>query len=205
MLDYYYLAGSEAYEQATPDYAKTITDLENALVFDSDTSPSQAHPQMLFYLGDAYYRSYIAADHTAAAVTTEAEGSDEAPTDATADYMRKASNYLGQVARAYPDSAYAERARTVLQTIASDAELVKAAGDSYVDPLTVGGTAPAEEEQESNQEAAPVVTETPAVATTPEQQAEAAQQAQDAYEQALAQGATQEEATAAANGVNENE
>lgn len=116
MLDKYYLAGAKAYEASTPDYATTIKNLVKALEYDDASNPSQAYPQMLYYLGDSYYQSYQSADSD----TQKGE---------MKDYLSNAKAYLQKLVKDYPKSEYVQDANNILTQIPDN---VKAA-DIFAD------------------------------------------------------------------------
>ncbi len=96
MLERYAWAGIGEYESESPDYATVIEDLEIANRYENTQTHSMTYVQRLYYLGDAYYQAYIAADENAR--------------QGMSDYLQRAQSYLQTVTQTYADSEYAERA-----------------------------------------------------------------------------------------------
>lgn len=110
MLERFAWDGIGEYESDSPDYETVVTDLEIANRFEDQNNLSMTYVERLWYLGDSYYRVYMAA-------------SDADKAGVYSDYLTKARTCLETVTKNYADSEYASQCESRLLDIATNANL----------------------------------------------------------------------------------
>ena len=130
MLERFAWDGINEYESDKPDYETVVTDLEIANRFEDTNNLSMTYVERLWYLGDSYYRVYMAA-------------SDEDKAGAYADYLTRARTCLETVTTNYADSEYASKCESRLLDIATNANLTTDSSSAASTAAAAGSASPA--------------------------------------------------------------